>query len=107
MGKGPFSPSFHAATELIGKRWNGAIIYCLFHELTRFSDIKDAIPGLSARMLSERLKELETNGVIERIVIPETPVRIEYSLTAKGQALREVMLTLHKWAKVWHTEQTE
>lgn len=104
IGHGPFSPTFHSATELIGKRWNGAIIYCLFHNLSRFSDMKEAIPGLSSRMLSERLKELEANNIIERAVIPETPVRVEYSLTEKGVALREVMLALYKWAKIWHTD---
>lgn len=104
LGRGPFSPSFHAATELIGKRWNGAIIYCLFHNLVRFSDMKAAIPGLSARMLSERLKELEANGIIKRTVFPETPVRVEYFLTEKGLALRGVMITLFNWAQAWHDD---
>lgn len=100
--RGPFSAKFHNASEIIGKRWNGAIIYCLFHGLSRFSDMKDAIPGLSSRMLSERLKTLETNGVIQRIVIPQTPVLIEYKLTEKGAALREVLLAIFSWAEEWH-----
>ena len=101
--RGPFSPSFHGATELIGKRWNGAIIYSLFHGLTRFSELKGAIPGLSARMLSERLKELEANGLVKRMVMPETPVRVEYHLSEKGLALRDVLIAIDRWAQQWHT----
>ena len=99
---GPFSPHFHAATELIGKRWTGAILYSLFHGLTRFSDLETAIPGLSGRMLSERLKELETEGVVQREVIPETPVRIEYTLTKKGLALRPILIAINGWAFEWN-----
>ena len=98
---GPFSQAFHAATELIGKRWTGAILYSLFHGLTRFSDLETAIPGLSARMLSERLKELEMQGVVRREVIPETPVRIEYTLTEKGNTLRPIMIAINQWASHW------
>lgn len=97
----PFCPAFHAATELIGKRWTGAIIYSLFHGLRRFSELKEAIPGLSSRMLSERLKELEAEEMIIRNVIPSTPVVIEYELTPKGTALREVMLAISRWAAEW------
>ncbi len=98
---GPFSPMFHTATELIGKRWTAAILYSLFHETTRFSDLETSIPGLSSRMLSERLKELETAGLIQRNVIPETPVRVEYSLTAKGDALRPIFIAISHWASTW------
>jgi DNA-binding HxlR family transcriptional regulator len=102
LERGPFSPGFHAATELIGKRWTGAILYSLFHGLKRFSDLEDAVPGLSARMLSERLKELETEGLVNRQVLPETPVRIEYTLTAKGDALRPIFMAINHWADTWN-----
>jgi DNA-binding HxlR family transcriptional regulator len=69
--------------------------------ITRFSDMKQAIPGLSDRMLSERLKELEAEGVIARTVIPETPVRVEYRLTEKGQALSAVVESISNWAVDW------
>src|SRR5712692_11475057 len=70
-----FCPRFHHAVELIGRRWTGAVIRALLSGLTRFSDLAAAIPGLSDRMLSERLKELEAEGLVVRTVIPETPVR--------------------------------
>ena len=73
-----FCPKFHKSVELIGRRWTGAILRALLSGETRFSDIAHAIPGLSDRLLSERLKELETEGVVTRVVYPETPVRIEY-----------------------------
>ena len=102
---GPFSPLFHEATEMIGKRWNGAIIYCLFHGLKRFSELENAIPGLSSRMLSERLKELEDHNLIRREVIPERPVRIEYTLTDKGIDLGDVIKAIYRWARKWHNKQ--
>jgi DNA-binding HxlR family transcriptional regulator len=96
-----FCPEFHRSVELIGKRWTGAILRALRFGHTRFSDISDAIPGLHDRVLSERLKELEHEGVIERDVIPATPVRIEYRLTAKGADLDDVMDAITDWAAKW------
>lgn len=96
-----FCPKFHQAVELIGARWTGAIVRAMLSGLTRFTDLTDAIPGLSDRMLSERLKELEGHGVIERHVIPLTPVRIEYCLTDKGRALAGVVDAVSTWAGTW------
>ena len=97
-----FCPQFHHAVELIGRRWTGAIIRAmLYGRLTRFSDLTDAVPGLSDRMLSERLKELEAEGIVQRIVIPETPVRIEYQITDKGRALGDVVTAIGEWAGEW------
>lgn len=101
FARGPFSPLFHHAAELVGKRWTAAILYSLFHGLNRFTDLVNAIPGVSNRMLSERLKELESEGILERHVYNETPVRIEYLMTEKGLALRTVLMTLNKWAITW------
>src|SRR5215212_11149144 len=78
---------FHYASELIGRRWNGAIIFMLLRQTCRFATLRDGIPGITDRMLSERLQELEEEGVVERTVVPETPVRVEYALTKKGRAL--------------------
>jgi DNA-binding HxlR family transcriptional regulator len=97
----PFCPYYQRAIELIGGRWTGSILRCLTTGLYRFSDIRQTIPGLSDRMLSERLKELESEGLVERRVIPETPVRVEYILTEKGASLGQVMLTIAGWAEVW------
>ena len=70
----------------------------------RFAALRDAIPDISDRMLSERLRELETEGIVDRIVVPETPVRVEYALTEKGRALEQAMTSLGKWAERWVAE---
>ena len=98
---GAFCPIYHRAIELIGRRWTGAILRALLAGRTRFSDIAGVVPGLSDRLLSERLKELEAEGIVVRTVFPETPVRIEYRLTAKGEALSEVIDAVGRWAADW------
>jgi DNA-binding HxlR family transcriptional regulator len=102
-----FCPNYHRAVELIGRRWTGAILRVLLSGATRFSDVTAAIPGLSDRLLSERLKELEFEGIVTRTVIPATPVRIVYRLTEKGHALNDVMLAISAWAETWLTPATE
>lgn len=100
-GKG-VCPHFHAAIELIGKRWTGAIICALTAGPLRFGELARAVPGLSDRLLSQRLRELEEKGLVEREVEAGTPVRVTYSLTAKGAALRPAIGELKQWAKHWH-----
>jgi DNA-binding HxlR family transcriptional regulator len=97
----PFCPRYHKAVELIGRRWSGAILRALFTGATRFSDLLATVPGLSDRLLSERLKELEAAGIVERRVIASTPVRVEYHLTARGRDLRPVIEALATWAERW------
>jgi DNA-binding HxlR family transcriptional regulator len=89
---------FHKAVELIGGRWTGAIIQLLMKGPTRYCGIREAVPDISDRMLSERLRELEEAGIVERLVIPETPVRVEYRLTPKGKALEPAFAAIGKWA---------
>jgi DNA-binding HxlR family transcriptional regulator len=96
-----FCSSFQHAVELLGKRWTGLILKVLLAGPQRFSEIADQIEGVSDRMLSERLKEFEAEGVIERRVYPETPVRIEYRLTEKGQALDAVLDAIATWSHQW------
>ena len=96
-----FCPRFHHAIELVGRRWTGAILRAMLAGRCRFSDIAAAVPGLSDRLLSERLKELEAEGVVERRVFPETPVRIEYRLTEKGRALEAAVAAMAQWAETW------
>lgn len=98
---GAFCPRFHYAVELIGRRWTGAILRALLSGATRYSDIANAIPGLSDRLLSERLRELEAEGIVQRTVIPEMPVRIEYHLTGKGASLESVLTAVSTWAEAW------
>lgn len=97
----PFCPAYHEAIELIGRRWTGAILRVLLSGATRFSDITTTIPGLSDRLLSERLKQLESEGIVTRTVYPETPVRVEYRLTEKGRALTDVVIAISTWAEQW------
>ena len=86
--RGDCCPRLHEAVELIGKRWSGAIIVVLLEGgPMRFSEIAQAIPQLSDRLLSERMKELEARGIVERRVHPESPVRVEYELTEMGREL--------------------
>jgi DNA-binding HxlR family transcriptional regulator len=103
--QGAFCPVYHRAVELIGRRWTGAILRALLAGVTRFSDLAATVPGMSDRMLSERLKELEAEGVVLRRVIPETPVRIEYELTEKGRALQGVIEAVSDWAGRWTVEE--
>lgn len=101
MEKFHLCPKFEAAFELLGKRWTGLIIRSLLGGSKRFSDIQEIIPNLSARMLTERFKELEEQGIIIRTVYPEMPVRIEYELTEKGRELEKAMDEIQKWAEKW------
>src|SRR5918911_4341507 len=96
-----FCPLFHHAIELIGRRWTGVVLRAMMRGATRFSDIAAEVPNLSDKMLAERLKELEAEGVIRRTVVPETPVRVEYELTDKGRALEGVVKALDAWADRW------
>src|SRR5689334_19371277 len=92
---------FHRASELIGRRWTGAIIYVLLSSRCRFATLRDAIPDITDRMLSERLQELEHEAIVERTVVPDTPVRVEYALTKKGRALAAAMDAIAQWAHDW------
>jgi len=96
-------PHFHAAVELIGRRWAGAILYALADEgPMRFADVKEAVPGMSDRLLSTRLKELERAGLVNREVHAGARVRVTYGLTSKGDSLKPVMGAMRDWARRWH-----
>jgi len=96
-----YCEKYEAAMSLLGKRWTGLILRALLAGETRFSAICAYVPGLSDRLLSERLKELEAENIVERIVYAETPVRIEYVLTAKGMQLRDIVEAVQIWADNW------
>ncbi len=97
-------PHFHAAIELIGKRWTGAIVFALTEGPLRFGELAKAVPGLSDRLLSQRLRELEQEGLVEREVEPGSPVHVTYSLTEAGAELRPTIAELKLWAKRWRSE---
>jgi DNA-binding HxlR family transcriptional regulator len=92
---------FHKAIELIGSRWSGAILQTLLQGRTRYGAIKAAIPDLTDRMLSERLRSLEAENLVLRIVVPESPVRVEYDLTPKGRELQNALKEIGAWAERW------
>jgi DNA-binding HxlR family transcriptional regulator len=95
-------PRLHETVELVGKRWSGAIVYVLLQGGTmRFSQIAHAVPDLSDRLLSERLKELESRGIVERRVLDGSPVKVEYELTERGRDLREALAELKAWGDRW------
>jgi DNA-binding HxlR family transcriptional regulator len=94
-------PKYEAATEVLGKKWTGLIIRVLLDGPKRFKELKAQIPDMSDRILTERVKELESLGVLKRNVYPETPVRIEYELTAKGKDLIRVIESIQNWAENW------
>lgn len=94
-------PRFHAAIELIGRRWNGVILQRLLDGPYRFSEIRRGIPRLTDAMLSQRLRELEDEGLVERRVIDERPIQVTYALTAVGQRLTPVLMAVADWSNEW------
>src|SRR3954449_4584569 len=93
---GECCPHLHEAVELIGKRWTGAIVYVLLQSRKpmRFSEVGQAVPQLSDRLLSERMKELEMRGIVQRNVHAASPVRVEYELTTMGRELAPALKEL-------------
>lgn len=91
-------PRFEKAMELISKRWVGLILSELLKGKKRFSEMESDLP-ISGRLLSDRLKMLEKDGIVIRNVYSEFPVRIEYSLSDKGKALEPVIKELQAWAE--------
>lgn len=95
-------PRYEAAAQLLGKKWTGMILRVLLDGPRRFSDFTRQIPDVSARLVAERLKELEEHGVVERKVLAERPVAVEYSLTDKGRDLTPVVEAIQQWAERWY-----
>jgi DNA-binding HxlR family transcriptional regulator len=96
-------PYYHEAVEFIGKRWTGAILQVLLAAdgPLRFSEIGQAVPELSDRLLSERIKELEARGLVLRTVRDRPPLRVEYALTEAGEQLEPVVVEIQAWARRW------
>ena len=92
---------FHRAVELIGARWSGAIVQILLQGPVRYADLRAAVPDISDRMLSERLRELESEGIVVRTVSQDPPVRVDYALTEKGRALQPALAAVGAWAEKW------
>ena len=93
-------PHYHEAIELIGKRWTGAIVRVMLSSSRplRFSQIAHAVPELSDRLLSERIKELEARGLVRREVQGGAPT---YALTEMGTELEPALVQVEGWAQRW------
>ncbi|HEX2914597.1 MAG TPA: helix-turn-helix domain-containing protein [Chloroflexia bacterium] len=104
-------PKYEKAASILGKRWTGLILYALMDGPFRFNELLSIVKRsnepfnmakpVSDRLLTERLRELEKEGLVERIVYPESPVRIEYKLTPKGMSMRTVVDAIQQWAEEW------
>jgi DNA-binding HxlR family transcriptional regulator len=101
QARGHCCPLYHEAVELVGRRWTGAILRVLMDGPLRFSEIAQAIPELSDRLLSERMKELEARGIVRRTVIAGPPLRVQYELSDMGKALEPALAALQSWARRW------
>jgi DNA-binding HxlR family transcriptional regulator len=97
----PVCVRFHAAIELIGTRWTGAVLRALFTGQHRYAQIKAAIPGVSDTMLAQRLRALQEQELVERRVLSTTPVQVEYHLTQRGLELEPVLESIITWAHKW------
>jgi DNA-binding HxlR family transcriptional regulator len=95
-------PKMELTLELLGKKWVALVVFSLLSGPKKFSEIEKYIPGLSSRMLAERLKELEKTEVVVKTIYPETPIKIEYSLSQKGIDLTQTFNAIGEWAEKWN-----
>lgn len=94
-----------AASAIVGKKWHPVLIHrLLLHGPQGFSDLKDRVDGISDKVLSESLKDLEEKNLVEREVKAQRPIRVEYSLTEHGRGLEPVIDALHDWGHEYLTE---
>jgi len=100
-GELPLCWQFHEAIEFVGRRWMGAILFVLMRGPHRFNALLAAIPGLSDRLLTQRLRELESAGLAVRRVLTGPPVKVEYELTEAGRDLQEIVRAVLQWGQKW------
>ena len=99
--------AYQQAIELLGRRWTGVIFYMLLQRPHRFNELLTSVHGISDRLLTERLRELEEHGLVERRVIPDSPVRVEYILTEAGRDAEASISTIFRWGSKWFMDETE
>ena len=90
--------------ELIGGKWKGVILWHLSHKTLRFSQLRRRLPGITQKMLTQQLRELERDGLVAREVFAEVPPRVEYSMTPRGMTLKPVLLQMCAWGKTYQAE---
>jgi DNA-binding HxlR family transcriptional regulator len=96
---------FTSSVELVGKRWSSSILLAIARGASRFTEILAVVPGLSDRLLAQRVKELEATGLLERHVIASTPVQVRYGLTPRGADLIASLQPLVAWGQRWQKPQ--
>lgn len=99
-----YCSNYHQAIEFIGKRWMGMIIYTLLSGSKRYNEILSSIPGISDRLLSERLNDLVDANLVNKKLLESSTKKVEYELTAKGFAFKEVIVSLQKWIDICEFE---
>jgi len=103
----PVCKHFQKAAELVGKRWVPQVVHALRQGPQCFSDLREGVSSISDHVLSQRLKELELEGIVTRTVTPSTPVCITYGLTDRGKDLARVMSELQGWAERWAAAESQ
>ena len=98
-GKGEVCAHFQRAAEILGRRWSPQVLRVLLEGPRRFGELRQRVPGISDTLLSERLKQLEAEGIVRRTVRDARPVRIEYALTEAGRGLGKAIDALGEWAE--------
>jgi DNA-binding HxlR family transcriptional regulator len=103
MAKRRFTPCIEGCPvevtlNVIGGKWKGVVLYHLFKQnVLRFGELRKMMTGVTQRMLTTQLRELERDGLVCRTVFPEVPPKVEYSLSFKGETLREIIRSLERW----------
>ncbi len=93
-----------ATLDVIGGKWKGVILFLLFDGTKRFGELQRLLTKVTQRTLTNQLRELEADGLIERRVYPQVPPKVEYSLTARGVSLKPVLLAMRDWGQVYILE---
>lgn len=97
MKRLPSSCPAEMTLQLIGGRWKVVILWALFHGTKRFSDLCRFMPGITQKMLTQQLRELERDHIVTRKVYPQVPPKVEYSLTPLGRSLKPIVNAIHRW----------
>ncbi|MGP4022809.1 winged helix-turn-helix transcriptional regulator [Actinomadura sp. 3N407] len=97
---GPYICGIDAALDVVSGKWKGLVLWELHtHGTRRFAELRRALPGVSEKMLTQHLRQMEGDGLVHRKVYPEVPPKVEYSLTESGISLNEALRPLGKWGQ--------
>lgn len=97
---GPYICGIDAALDVVSGKWKGLVLWELDeHGIRRFAQLRRALPGVSEKMLTQHLRQMEEDGLVDRTVYAEVPPRVEYSLTAAGASLNEALGPLGVWGR--------